>query len=83
MSKEEKYVCQLYVDNDLFKVVKFPRLLPKIALALQPVANIVQIMEEGNLSMATLPPKLVFKYSGVVQQKGATFIVRYDFEGIE
>jgi len=80
---KEKYVCQLYVDNDLFKVVEFPKLLPEIRLALPSIMNITQIINEGELAMATLPPKLVFRYSGVVQQKGEIFIVRFDFEGVE
>jgi len=74
--------CQLYIDNDLFKVVEFQDLKMEIYFPLpEAYTNLTSnglVLEE--LATCTLC-KLLFILEGIVEKKDDVVIARYRYAG--
>ena len=79
-----KYKCQLYISNDLFKVVEFDSFRLEIPIALPPVMKASVIVDSNPpLQQVQLSPRLLFTFSGVVAEFPNVRIARYDFVGVK
>ena len=78
-----KYKCQLYISNDLFKVVEFDSFRLEIQIALPPVMKASVVDSNPSLQQVQLPPRLLFTFSEFVAEFPNAQIARYDFAGVE